>query len=1248
MLLDKPLTKSSPDLRPFHPLLSEGGEGLSALVAAVKTSNDPSLQAEALDEIGQRANEQITSRVPLGNPSHRGLLQLRACALVLRDLAKMGWMLRGEPTLIWLSPPQAHEAGDRLAAKAVVRVAEVAARDDHLSQPSVRNFIQSLENPGRGSKALSVTHLIGDGSVLHQKLSRIAALPRSERPAALRDAVQPYLQVVTPEVRCQHTGIRLTDVWRYFRLTWSTPYKSQPGRNVFYLIRDAAQPHHPVMGIAALGNSMMQQAVRDDRLGWSVDGFERLLKKGVISSNEVLAVARRSLETSYQDIYKGDLPLADNLSQVDPGIVEELQEIALQAKNDRKSELEAGLKPRRFTTDDEDLEQDADAGGLELLALAESALFKAKRAKVAAELVRAWNSLKSFEHVPPDEVGTAILSSEQGRLALSKALQQCRNRHAGSSMMELVVCGGVPPYSNLLSGKLTCLMMTSPEVAQYVQRRYGRSASIIASQLKGEPVVRPSTLVYLGTTSLYASGSSQYNRVVLPANTVIGQQQEVRFRLIGETEGFGALGLSNDTINAVREVAKDLNGRREVNNVFGEGANPNMRMLREGFDALGLSGAELLRHTRTRLIYGIDLATNVPRYLLGLDPSPAPIFQEPPEEASEQIAEYWRTRWLASRLDHAPALEALASTTPLQLRVSRLIPKLKRPQLPLPLFTATEESMSAPVVSSKPKQDDLRTDFIRRLYRDESSFSDHVNLKTLRELHIKTDLERVIKGLLEKGASVVLTGNAGDGKTHLLRMLQKTIKDTNAYEVSDASATNIGTVAAEWAEALNTKRPSCIAINEGPLFEMIKLHRNDYPFLAQVERDLHHNVYYEPVGEETKEKKWSHAEDCGGQVVIFDLSLRQNLAPKMVTEVLKKLTEDRWYEPCTVCKDDAECPVAYNRKALSTPTIQERICHLLEAVSIRGERYTYRELLAFVSYLIFGDRTCGAHSATTSPDDARYYNLAFEGGEGRLFDQLRKGLDPVNQTHPTVDAQLWCGDFAPEAFVMAPKPLPVSLDEPGASRTLGHQDDSLAAYRGLKRRWYFEHPEAKKLDPATEAVRLFRQFQDPAEVMQFRVGKLIGLLNRFRHRSATSESALRLWTSLTFSSRARSKAMVSGSEVPDLSLYLYRPRLAPHLEAGFGTQTTDHLLLGPADESKLRFANLRVDLGLLTSLLSRRGTPAGNQELFRNIQRFNDALANLAKQEGAVRTIWLVDGRHGREIKVRVDLQRRRYASLGT
>jgi len=68
------------------------------------------------------------------------------------------------------------------------------------------------------------------------------------------------------------------------------------------------------------------------------------------------------------------------------------------------------------------------------------------------------------------------------------------------------VCGAVPPYNELLAGKLAALLMISPQVVADYCRRYGDRPSDIASRMKGEDVVRPARLIFVSTSSLYQVG----------------------------------------------------------------------------------------------------------------------------------------------------------------------------------------------------------------------------------------------------------------------------------------------------------------------------------------------------------------------------------------------------------------------------------------------------------------------------------------------------------------------------------------------------------------------------------------------------------------------------------------------------------------------------------------------------------------------------------------------------------------------
>ena len=137
----------------------------------------------------------------------------------------------------------------------------------------------------------------------------------------------------------------------------------------------------------------------------------------------------------------------------------------------------------------------------------------------------------------------SLLASEGGRKAIHTALIANRKCKIGSNMMDIIVCGSIPPYNHLLGGKLVSILACSPRVISDYTHRYERQISEIASRMKGERVIRDSRLVYLGTTSLYAVGSSQYNRIKVP----LGNGRLLEFREMGVTEGYGTVFFSRET-----------------------------------------------------------------------------------------------------------------------------------------------------------------------------------------------------------------------------------------------------------------------------------------------------------------------------------------------------------------------------------------------------------------------------------------------------------------------------------------------------------------------------------------------------------------------------------------------------------------------------------------------------------------------------------------------------------------------------
>jgi hypothetical protein len=183
--------------------------------------------------------------------------------------------------------------------------------------------------------------------------------------------------------------------------------------------------------------------------------------------------------------------------------------------------------------------------------------------------------------------------------------------------------------------------------------------------MAGRAIVRPSELVYLGTTSLYGVGSSQYNRLRMPAELIGGSKGDrLEYVEIGRSGAFGTSHFSKNTVNELVTLVQQSSNGRRVNNIFGEGVSPKLRKLRDGLGQLNLPANVLLQHGRARVVYGVPLARNLREYLLGKDDVPDYIFaQNNPEAATKSIATWWAERWLCRRIESETVLDEVERHT---------------------------------------------------------------------------------------------------------------------------------------------------------------------------------------------------------------------------------------------------------------------------------------------------------------------------------------------------------------------------------------------------------------------------------------------------------------------------------------------------------------------------------------------------------------------------------------------------------
>jgi hypothetical protein len=235
---------------PFRPQLPSRHVVEELLDFAKRLSTPPSAAEVELNTFIELARKRAIRRV--GEKAPRARQPAYVAIHLLADLAKQQWKIRVSKGEVQVQRPQTEaEVGE--ATRRLTRLQLHAERDAQLREPSVQTFIRSMESKQLfHDKFVSVFSLMRDGQDLADRLRNAA------KQQSLKEVIRPYLQFVKGEETCTHTGYRLSDIWRYFRHTWANPYKSIPGRSMMVLVRDAAAPFHPIIGIAAVkGNQIL-------------------------------------------------------------------------------------------------------------------------------------------------------------------------------------------------------------------------------------------------------------------------------------------------------------------------------------------------------------------------------------------------------------------------------------------------------------------------------------------------------------------------------------------------------------------------------------------------------------------------------------------------------------------------------------------------------------------------------------------------------------------------------------------------------------------------------------------------------------------------------------------------------------------------------------------------------------------------------------------------------------------------------
>lgn len=1126
----------------------------------------------------------------------------RAVWLLFRDLIRASWKACYRDGVLYMSLPSLNgtDMHDSASPEVKALLRSWMSESRHERIVAYKEFVYRMENPG-GNK-LSIANLIADGEELAQRLE---SAHRGD--ISVQEVIQPYLQLVKENERDEFSGLKISEIWRYCRLTWSTPAETTPGRTMQYLVRDAAHPMHAIMGIASLENCAVQITCRDDYIGWNQGVFiEEIIQMESKEAYAIFGNLLSYLEDGISGIDYTELCTSEVVKNPTTENIQMLFDEAANAEQTRQNLLKDSLGIEIEDTEKSKLGT--------ITKETETALYRRKRAEQLARLLSAKKVIRDIRNsISFEKDWIEFCKSEIGNSAIRTALVAQKTKHIGSSMMELNICGAIPPYNEVLGGKLVALLATSPQIIHDYKKRYADKPSEIASRLKGEPVFRSADLAYIGTTSLYYVGSSQYNRLKIPHN-VFNSSFDVTWKRLGMTIGFGTMHISKATTMSLTEATSD--GFNRINHVFGEGASPKMRLLtmsiRELLESTNEDSKDFSKHAMSRIVYGACLAENTIDYLLGRDIEPRYYTDiEDYKNGTQKIIDYWSTRWLSSRLNYEPIYKRVRQFDKNNFLISNQIDKVESWK-----FSKLKE------VSHMPTNDEKKIglQFVRDFYRGSSAYADFVDSILLENIHLETRLDQAIMDAATAGMDIILTGNPGDGKTHIIRILKKKLENLGkAVEIElDASTLSDEEIYLHWKRARDEKTPFVIAINAAILYSIYQKY-SDFKPIEDAYYQMSHSVVF-------------HNEDSSiNDLVVFDLSKREVLTSEILKQAILKLTDTQHYMECKSCPLNSSCVVHKNCLLLNNELFQSRLFTVLQRVSLKGYHATLRELQSLISYLIFGNRSCNQINKTAGNSQYDVSSLIYS-GKGMLFNAIRAAMDPVNISHPIWDERILLNDVSPETWI-------TGYEVP--AEAIAYDNDILFQLR--KRQFFFFNEQGSELlRILDDDITHFQEFlkQDDKKTIK----EVIRKLNSFFGAIKLSNTELQIWSGHRFDNEPR-KVLMSMGTLKASAFKIGRPTLLRTMQAGI-SMTGNYIRVEKKGASNI-FLKVDFDMYMLLTE-AERGVPVlfMESDLVKKVWRFIEQLQFLDEDEDDPIRMTLMDVQNKKKIYVTIDREDNKYSVI--
>ncbi|MNZ23029.1 hypothetical protein D3C78_401320 [compost metagenome] len=402
-----------------------------------------------------------------------------------------------------------------------------------------------------------------------------------------------------------------------------------------------------------------------------------------------------------------------------------------------------------------------------------------------------------------------------------------------------------------------------------------------------------------------------------------------------------------------------------------------------------------------------------------------------------------------------------------------------------------------------------------QIYEEYQTGEDSLDLQTVA-------LSYAERALRAGAKCIVLTGDAGHGKTHMCRRL---IENLLGYAGGDARRLLVSKCNGSTAiDSLDSATPLRLRIHKdfseldllsaAALLESIPSQPDEALVVCANEGRLRAVVSSAGAGDVCRtirdlfqQSFTTGLSSLDGNIHIINLNYQSVAAKAEATQgsltrrVIKSWAGDgRRWAGCESCSLSRDCPIRQNRKLLIEDggTSERRISRLeelCEAVERLGHVITIREMLMLISYLITGGMTCEdvqrkstkAHHKTGWQHSWAFYNLLFQSAPETSEDRIHTGipvlsifrrLDPgaiasravdekilnIGSVFPEeeLDLQFLSGASGKARLVDAALGIDDFMGNPQNKAELARETEvATTAVRALRRRAFFDDEESQ-------------------------------------------------------------------------------------------------------------------------------------------------------------------------------------------